>query len=439
MADRREFKPRIDVRFRLERDGAGQQSAVELGQHDVHGQVGRRQAAAGLRPGLARAAGQHDLQHRNIGSIEYRGIVLTHRREGGGVEDDCGPMGFDQARELALDSGILEAAHGQAERCQAVPLQRSHQGGDRLDVGCQQVGAVEDHECDRVDAICFTQHGERADGDRRMPRLVAAQSRADQPQRLAQIVRASLAKEAIEQDEIALRHRGHRSKPRVGAVVARQGGEQDTVVARQVGDALQAVAPVVQAAEAAHDHGFRLGDDALQVKIDRHRMAQPLQTGQSQRRQQPGVSLPGRSKRRQIGVREGEHDDFGRRVAKIDGNVDLVQTRKLGREHVHDQPRIRAWIAALSRPASPITTRRPCRGAPSGQRLSNWCWMRAPTPCTSNRIGLPLMSTKPFTRRMSWAAVALAIRSIRVCGDSKAGRPMMKVSKSSWSCSSSRS
>ena len=40
-----EFQARIGGRLRLEGDGAGQQPAVQFGQHDVHGEVGRREAA----------------------------------------------------------------------------------------------------------------------------------------------------------------------------------------------------------------------------------------------------------------------------------------------------------------------------------------------------------------------------------------------------------
>ena len=154
-----------------------------------------------------------------------------------------------------------------------------------------------------------------------------------------------------------------RCEPRIGAVVARQGREQHAALARDVGDALQAVAPVVEPAQAAHDDERALRDHALDIEVDRHRMAQPLEAGEPQRRQRLRVRLPGGGERREVAVGEGQHDDLGRRLAEIDGDVGLLQGRKLGRQDVHA-------ILARTRSArlDGLPCRSPSRRSPPGGR-----------------------------------------------------------------------
>ena len=265
---------------------------------------------------------------------------------------------------------ILEAAHGDGQRRQAFAIERRHQRRHRLVVGRHEIGAIEDDQRGRALVVGIAQHRDRADRDRRPPRLVASQQGSREAQRLAEILGPALAEEAFEQRQRARRHGRHRGEPRIGAVVAGQGREQDAVLARGIGDPLEPVAPVIEAAEAAHDHDLGARHHAVDIEIDRHRMAQPLEAGEPQGRQRPGVALPGGGQRRQVAVGEGQHDHLGRRLAEIDGDVGLLERRKLGGQDVHDQPRISASIPALSRPFSPITTSRPRRASPAAQRRS---------------------------------------------------------------------
>ena len=145
-----EFQARIGGRLRLEGDGAGQQPAVELGQDDVHGEVGGREAALRVFPGRARAARQHDLQHRHIGVVEHRRVVLGHGRERRGVEDDRGLVRRDQRLQLGLGQRVFQAVHRDGERRQALAIERFHQRGDRRGVGRHQVGAIEDDQRHRA-------------------------------------------------------------------------------------------------------------------------------------------------------------------------------------------------------------------------------------------------------------------------------------------------
>ncbi len=304
MTDRGELQLPIGVRCRLERNGARQQPAIEFRQHDVHGQVGRREATAGLGPGLAGAAGEHDLEDGGIGRVEHSRIVLAHRREGSGVENDRGPAMLDQPAEFVLDGRVLEAAHGHAERHKSPPLERRHQVVDRLDVGRDEIGTIEDDEGERSRLAGITEHGDWADGSRRPPRVVAAQQGADVAERLVQVVGPAVAEEAIEHGKIGRRDRGHGGKPRILTIVTGQGSEQDAAVARQVGNALQAVAPVVEAAQTSHDDGLGPRHDIVEIEIGRHGMAQLLKVGEAQRRKKICVALPGNGKGREVGVGE---------------------------------------------------------------------------------------------------------------------------------------
>ena len=54
----------------LEADGAGKDAAVELGQHDMHGEVGRREAALAVRPGVAPGRCDERLEHGNADAVE---------------------------------------------------------------------------------------------------------------------------------------------------------------------------------------------------------------------------------------------------------------------------------------------------------------------------------------------------------------------------------
>ena len=111
-----ELQPRISRCLRLERHGARQQPAIELGQHDIHGEVGGRQATLGVCPRRMRAARQHDLQDGGVGAIEHGRVILGHRREGRGVEDDRGLVRRDQRFQRWPRQPVLQAVQRHAER-----------------------------------------------------------------------------------------------------------------------------------------------------------------------------------------------------------------------------------------------------------------------------------------------------------------------------------
>ncbi len=299
-----ELQARVGRRLFLEGNRAGQQAPVEFGQHDIHGEIRRRQATAGLRPGRAFTARQHDLQHRHVGAIEHRRVVLPHRREGCGVEHNRRPARVDQRLQRRFGCRVLQAVERHGHGCQALPVERCHQRFDRRHVASHQIGTIEHDQRGGPWILSLPQHREGADRCGFLP----GQGRTDQArgitQRIAQIFDSALPKEALEQIARDRRDRRHRGEARIGPFVARQGGEQHAILARQIGKALQTVAPVVDTSQAARDHDLRPRCDAVDVEVDRHRVLQLPEIGEPQGRQPSSVALPRRRQGRQIAVRE---------------------------------------------------------------------------------------------------------------------------------------
>ena len=93
MRDAGEFEPGDLALLGLEGDRGGEQPAVELGQHHLHGEIRLRKPARRVLPGFAARSGEHDLQDRGAGSFERRRRIVEARGEGGGVEHDLrGPV-----------------------------------------------------------------------------------------------------------------------------------------------------------------------------------------------------------------------------------------------------------------------------------------------------------------------------------------------------------
>ncbi len=139
----RVFERGVRRRVGLERDGAGQQPAVQLRQDDVHREVGWRQAARGRGPGVAAGAGQHELQHRRAGRVERRGAAVRTGGEGGGVQHHRGPPGPQDSGDVGGRFGRFQAAGINRADGEAALVQRRRERLDRGDVVGQQMRAVE--------------------------------------------------------------------------------------------------------------------------------------------------------------------------------------------------------------------------------------------------------------------------------------------------------
>jgi len=136
-------------------------------------------------------------------------------------------------------AGSLRLPTANSEWRQSFAVECRHQRLDRRHVRGGQVRPIEDDQRRRARVILIAEDGERSDRNRRLPRQAT-----DKTQGIAEIVGAALPEEAIEKRELLPRHRRGRCQSRIGAIVARQRGKQDTVVPRGIGDALQPVPPI---------------------------------------------------------------------------------------------------------------------------------------------------------------------------------------------------
>ena len=128
MQDRGEFVRGVGQPDILERQDATEQAAVDLGQHDVHGEVGRAEAPRAADPGVACTARLDDLQHGRVGRVEDGAAAGPLGRKRGGVENDVGRVRLDQAGQNRNRGLVLEARDRDRRDAGAADLQRIGQG-----------------------------------------------------------------------------------------------------------------------------------------------------------------------------------------------------------------------------------------------------------------------------------------------------------------------
>ena len=108
----------------LEADGAGDDAAIDFGHGDVHGDVAWRQPVRIGTPVFLVAAGQHQLQHRDVaGEGVVARLIQSRLRKCGGVEDECHLMLGAQLVQRLHARRILQRQQGQRQRVQALRAQ----------------------------------------------------------------------------------------------------------------------------------------------------------------------------------------------------------------------------------------------------------------------------------------------------------------------------
>ena len=135
----------------LEGDGAGEDAAVKLGEHDVHREIGGAEPARAVAPCRAPRGRAHDLQHRNVGGIERRRLADAaagrERRRG---DDDARAEPRKRVAQKCGRVAVLQAGDEERRRRKAAGGKRRAQRVDRRRVGGEQQGAIED---DRHDGV----------------------------------------------------------------------------------------------------------------------------------------------------------------------------------------------------------------------------------------------------------------------------------------------
>ena len=212
-------------RRRLERDGAGEDAAVDLGQHDVHREIGRREAARGGRPlRLASRGRQHDLQHRRVGLRRARSSPSSSRAEKAVVlRITSGGSPRDQRAQRRAMAGSLRLSRTAPSTREAlrVAARRRARRSARCRRPAGRSGRTRSARAAPLGRRAASRqppkHGDAGRlGRQRRPRQVRP-ARATQAQRLRDVVGAALA-----EDRPSSRSRSRRRQGR-GGVEARVG------------------------------------------------------------------------------------------------------------------------------------------------------------------------------------------------------------------------
>lgn len=122
------------------------------------------------------------------------------------------------------------------------------------------------------------------------------------------------------------------TQPRIVALVAGQDREGDAAFAAGDAELLDAIAPIVEPAEAAQQHEAALRRGFLDQEIDRERVLQAPERREPQR--QAAVTCRHRQ-RRKVAVGEGQDEHISRRQGEVDGILAVVEPDLAGREKVH--------------------------------------------------------------------------------------------------------
>ncbi len=218
---------------------------------------------------------------------------------------------------------------------------------DRRRVGREQHGAIEDN---GDDVSFLTRFNNPCQIDRTLARQIAGAARhslrhgnrqiasgvtRETAQQRAQVLAAAFA-EITEQDiKLIGRQRRRDSQPRIVAVLAGQHRKDDTALARQHGQPLDAVCPPIKTAEQADQNHLGVRADPVDPQVDRHRMPQLAQMREPHTRQAVAFHVPRGRKPREIAVDERQHGDVARRLAEIDRFDEIVERRRTGREQMH--------------------------------------------------------------------------------------------------------
>ena len=147
--------------------------------------------------------------------------------------------------------------------------------------------------------------------------------------------------------------------------------------ARGLGEFFNPIAPIVEPAQQAHQHEARPGRHFLHIEIDGIMMQQLADVGGAQIRIKRATLAPGAGDTSKVAVGEGEKQNIGGRLPKVDRGGAFIQKNSLGAQKVHGRARYREAARALviavrSMPFSPMKTRLLARGALAGQAPSKW-------------------------------------------------------------------
>src|SRR5579871_5705247 len=128
----------------------------------------------------------------------------------------------------------------------------------------------------------------------------------------------------------------------------------------------ETIRPVGFATDQPHQYSSCAEERALDVSIDRERMAERDQVGEPQRGEIIPPSPPAGGECSKIAVGKGEHHEIGRVLTKIDGRRGLLEAKTLAKDDVHlnAQPRFDRLLIDIAMLADHDELRAPRERAP---------------------------------------------------------------------------
>jgi hypothetical protein len=334
----------------LERGHAGQDPPVDLGQDDVHGQIGGRQASCRPGPGRLCRGGQRHLEDRHPGGIERRSRSLAASGEGRRVHDDGRREMRHLSRQPCPRARRLERRREQPQDPELPRTKSAEQSLDRRGIGGDEVGAVEDHESEGGGVL--KPGGDRASdpvlgrpGAHFGQRLGALhgldiKTRRERHLRQRRLCRHR-ASGVAKMGEAA--QRGGRDgrdgvEPRIGPPVPGQDGKRDGPFPRQRLDLLQSIGPVRHAADQPDQDPLRSAQRLLDIGIDRKRVLEGRQIGQPQRGKPPlapAAPVPARRKGAKVAVGQRQDHQIGGALPQVDRRLGVVKAVAFAEDDVH--------------------------------------------------------------------------------------------------------
>ena len=252
----------------------------------MHRKVGRPEAARIRAPGLDAHAGEHDLQDWRVGAVEHRPFRFVEPGgERGRVQDDVERLERNQRLQRRSRRLVLEARHIDG-RCRKISRsERVGERGDRREIIGEIDRTIEDDErpwrIRSLDAGALEEAERRDRLGRRRVRLLAPLLRKEHEQRL-HVARAALVEIAPELGQ-RLRRKGRGLlEAGVCATVACNERELDSAFSRERRKLVDAVSPIVGAAQDADDNQPRMSADAARDRGRSNRDGEELRGSQAE-------------------------------------------------------------------------------------------------------------------------------------------------------------
>ena len=339
MDETREIERLAALTFRLAGDRRGDETPVHLRQDDVHRQIGGGEPARVCTPLRLARPGEDRLQHDRVGRVENAGRRLAATRERRRVDDDVRPFRGDRIAQDGRGLRVLQAGGVERGDLDAARGERVGERDDRRTIAGEHIRAIKRDE----GVAARVRHG-AAGGDvtpgrwqrtRRHRRRGTPEPRLDPAEQRGDVAAAAVLEVAPQSTERVDRQGRDGIEPRVLPIVARHNRELEFLNARQTSQLLDAIAPIIEAAEKAHQHEPRPGERAFGVKIDRIGMRQPPQASESEGKWAVAV-LGRRGDGAEIAVGKGQDDDVAGRLSQIDRAVGDLERTAVADQQVHD-------------------------------------------------------------------------------------------------------